>query len=204
MVLEVGEYFKKELNRKLENCATQVRCGSKARDRNMNSHLRWSEPAEPFGLLHVSRESPPLTCVSVASLSRMVRERLGSRSVNGKRLARVKIGRKFRLKMVCTVLDLLVGARFEAVPHMLIHTVTHIESPSIIAIYSYSTVSRAFGSRTAWSEDLAQPGTWGRTDQIPLEMQLKRRTCGIGLCILAYRDDSGNTSNSSSSTTSRV
>jgi len=78
MVMEVGEDFRKEFNRKLENCTTRVRYRSKERDGNPNTHFRWSEPVGPFGL-----GGPPLsTPFLAASLSRAVRERLGTGEVS--------------------------------------------------------------------------------------------------------------------------
>jgi len=50
MIIEVREDFKKEFNRKLENCIAQVRCKLKG---NTSANLRWSEPDELFGLLRV-------------------------------------------------------------------------------------------------------------------------------------------------------
>jgi len=47
MVIEVGEDFKKEFNRELENCTTQVNCKSEEHYGNANAHFRWSELVGP-------------------------------------------------------------------------------------------------------------------------------------------------------------
>ena len=83
MVIEVREDFKKEFNRELENCATQVRCRSKERCGNTNTHLRWFEPVESRGLQRVSGEPPPSTSALATLSSRTVREGLGGGSSNG-------------------------------------------------------------------------------------------------------------------------
>ena len=72
MVIEVGEYFKKEFSRELENWTTWVGCTP---EENANTHLRWSEPVGSFGLSHASRGPPHLTSVLVASLSWVVHKK---------------------------------------------------------------------------------------------------------------------------------
>ena len=75
------EYFKKELEGKLENCTAQVRCRSEERCGNANTHLRWFEPVGPCGLLRVLGESPQPTFVLAASSSQAVCEGLGGGGV---------------------------------------------------------------------------------------------------------------------------
>ena len=100
MVVEVREDFKKYFNRKLENCAAQVRCKPKERCRSVNTHLRWFEPAGSCWLLRVSGESSPSTSVLATSLSQTVCEGLGGGSSNDEVLARAKIGWTFWSKVV--------------------------------------------------------------------------------------------------------
>jgi len=75
MIVEVGEYFKKELDWELENCMTQVRCKWKERYGNTIAHFRWSEPVESFGPLRVLVGPPSLASVSWMPLSWTVRKR---------------------------------------------------------------------------------------------------------------------------------
>ena len=56
MIIEVGGYFEKGFNRKLENCATYVRCRSKEQDRNMNTYFPGLNSWGPLGV----SEKPPL------------------------------------------------------------------------------------------------------------------------------------------------
>jgi len=60
VITEMGDYFKKEFNWKLESCTTWVRRISKEKE-NADTHFRWSEPVGPFGLLPESGGSPSLS-----------------------------------------------------------------------------------------------------------------------------------------------
>ena len=77
MIMEVGEDFWKEFNRKLENCTTQVICRSKEQDNNPKTHFRWLGPVVPFELC-VSEGPPSSTPLLATCLLRAVREKLGS------------------------------------------------------------------------------------------------------------------------------
>jgi len=78
MIMEVGEDFRKEFNRELEDCTARVRCRSIELDGNSNTHFRWSEPVGPFGLICVPGGPPLQTPFPAALLSHTERERLGS------------------------------------------------------------------------------------------------------------------------------
>ena len=51
MIIEVGEDFKKEFNRKLDNWTARVRFKLKEHHKSPSTLSRWSEPVESFGLL---------------------------------------------------------------------------------------------------------------------------------------------------------
>ena len=75
MIMEVGEDFRKEFNRELEDCTARVRWRSIELDGNSNTHFHWSEPVGPFEPLCVPGGPPLSTPFLAASSPHAVRER---------------------------------------------------------------------------------------------------------------------------------